>query len=265
MAESFGVEGRGSFYDGVGCLRDVVQNHLLQMVCLLAMEPPISSEPDALRDETAKVMKTIRPLKPAELVRGQYAGYRDEPGVAPDSDTETFCALRVHVDSWRWAGVPFSIRAGKALAETVQEASSSCGSRRACCSPITSTPRAERAALPHEARTTRSRSRCRPSCRASKMVSRRVDLDVAYEEALGGEGPRPTSGCWATRSQATRASSRGRTRSRPPGASSTPCSRSMLGSAVRARLVGARRRLPACCPASADWRAPRCSRPRIDS
>jgi glucose-6-phosphate 1-dehydrogenase len=122
MAESFGVEGRGSFYDSVGCLRDVVQNHLLQIVCLLAMEPPIAATADALRDETVKVMKTIRPLRRSELVRGQYIGYRDEPGVAPGSDTETYCAVRVHVDSWRWSGVPFSIRAGKALADTVQEA-----------------------------------------------------------------------------------------------------------------------------------------------
>ncbi len=115
MAEDFGVEGRGSFYDGVGTLRDVVQNHLLQVLALLAMEPPVSEDPDALRDERVKVLRAVRALTPDDLVRGQYAGYRDEPGVAADSDTETFAAIRLEVDSWRWAGVPWIIRAGKGL------------------------------------------------------------------------------------------------------------------------------------------------------
>jgi glucose-6-phosphate 1-dehydrogenase len=122
MAEDFGVEGRGSFYDKVGTLRDVVQNHLIQVLALLAMEPPISEDPDALRDERVKVLRTVAALKPSDLVRGQYAGYRDEPGVVPDSDTETFAAVRLEVDSWRWAGVPWIIRAGKGLASTVTEA-----------------------------------------------------------------------------------------------------------------------------------------------
>jgi glucose-6-phosphate 1-dehydrogenase len=122
MAESFAVEGRGIFYDPVGAVRDVVQNHLLQMVCLLAMEPPISDDAEALRDETVKVLKAMRPVAPQDLVRGQYEGYRDEPGVGPDSDTETYAALRLEIDSWRWAGVPFFIRTGKRMAETVTEA-----------------------------------------------------------------------------------------------------------------------------------------------
>ncbi|MCI0345500.1 MAG: glucose-6-phosphate dehydrogenase, partial [Chloroflexi bacterium] len=122
LAESFGVEGRGAFYETVGALRDVVQNHLLQMVALIAMEPPVSEDADSLRDEKVKVFKAIRSLDPAEVVRGQYRGYLDEPGVAPDSDVETFVALRLEIDSWRWAGVPFFIRAGKALATTATEA-----------------------------------------------------------------------------------------------------------------------------------------------
>ncbi len=122
MAEDFGVEGRGSFYDSVGTLRDVVQNHLLQVLALLAMEPPVSEDPDALRDERVKVLKAIRTLTPDDIVRGQYAGYRDEPGVSSSSDTETFAAIRLEVDSWRWAGVPWIIRAGKGLASTVTEA-----------------------------------------------------------------------------------------------------------------------------------------------
>ncbi len=122
MAEDFGIEGRGSFYDSVGALRDVVQNHLLQMVSLLAMEPPVSDRPDALRDERAKVLEAIRPVSGNDIVRGQYNGYRSEPGVAADSDTETYVALRLHIDSWRWADVPWIIRAGKAMARTVTEA-----------------------------------------------------------------------------------------------------------------------------------------------
>jgi glucose-6-phosphate 1-dehydrogenase len=122
MAETFGVEGRGSFYDGVGAIRDVVQNHLLQVVALLAMEPPVDAEPDSLRDEKVKVLKAMRPADPSCLVRGQYEGYRDEPGVAPGSAVETFAALRLEIDSWRWAGVPFFVRAGKGLAATALEA-----------------------------------------------------------------------------------------------------------------------------------------------
>jgi len=122
MAEDFGIEGRGEFYDSVGALRDVVQNHLLQVLALLAMEPPVSSDPDAVRDERVKVLRSIRSLQRGGVVRGQYLGYRDERGVAGDSDTETFVAARLEIDSWRWAGVPWIIRAGKALPTTRTEA-----------------------------------------------------------------------------------------------------------------------------------------------
>ena len=121
MAESFGVEGRGKFYEEVGAIRDVVQNHLLQVVAHLAMEPPVGHDSDALLDEKAKVFKAIRTLEPKDVVRGQYRGYRSEPGVAPDSKVETFAALRLAIDSWRWAGVPFYLRAGKRLATTATE------------------------------------------------------------------------------------------------------------------------------------------------
>lgn len=121
MAEAFGVEGRGSFYDQVGAIRDVVQNHMLQVVALLAMEPPTSTYSESLHDEQVKVFRMIPPLDPAHLVRGQFRGYRSEPGVAPDSQTETFAAVRLEVDSWRWSGVPFLIRAGKSLPVTATE------------------------------------------------------------------------------------------------------------------------------------------------
>jgi len=115
MAEPFGVAGRGAFYDATGAIRDVLQNHLIQVVSLLAMEPPTSMYFESLHDEKVKVFRMIPPLNPAHMVRGQFRGYRDEPGVASDSQVETFAAVRLEVDSWRWAGVPFLIRAGKCL------------------------------------------------------------------------------------------------------------------------------------------------------
>jgi glucose-6-phosphate 1-dehydrogenase len=121
MAESFGVQGRGKFYDEAGAIRDVVQNHMLQVVSLLAMEPPLTTYHESIRDEQVKVFRSIRPLSPQDLVRGQFAGYRAEPGVAPGSNVETFAAVRLHVDSWRWDGVPFFIRAGKCLPVTATE------------------------------------------------------------------------------------------------------------------------------------------------
>ncbi|MGP0064901.1 MAG: glucose-6-phosphate dehydrogenase [Isosphaeraceae bacterium] len=121
MAEEFDVQGRGAFYEEVGAIRDVVQNHMLQVVSMLTMEPPGSNAPDGIRDEKIKVLRAIRPLGPDDIVRGQYQGYRREKGVAADSQVETFAALRLNIDSWRWAGVPILIRAGKSLAKSATE------------------------------------------------------------------------------------------------------------------------------------------------
>ena len=121
MAESFGIGSRGRFYEEAGAVRDVVQNHLLQVVTLVAMEPPVGVDAEALRDERVKVLKAMEPVDPALVVRGQYRGYRGEEGVAPDSDVETFAAVRLSIESWRWAGVPFYVRAGKRLATTATE------------------------------------------------------------------------------------------------------------------------------------------------
>jgi glucose-6-phosphate 1-dehydrogenase len=121
MAERFGVAGRGRFYEEVGVIRDVIQNHLLQVVSYLAMEAPSSMWPEAIRDEQAKVLRTVRPLSPEHLVLGQFRGYRDERGVARDSQVPTFAALELFVDSWRWHGVPFYVRAGKGLQTTCTE------------------------------------------------------------------------------------------------------------------------------------------------
>jgi glucose-6-phosphate 1-dehydrogenase len=123
MAESFGVEGRGKFYEETGVIRDVIQNHLFQVLSLLAMEPPSSIGAEAIRDEQAKVLRTVRPMDPGDLVLGQFRGYRSEAGVAADSQVPTYAALRLNVDSWRWQGVPFFVRAGKSLARTVTEVS----------------------------------------------------------------------------------------------------------------------------------------------
>jgi glucose-6-phosphate 1-dehydrogenase len=122
MAEDFGVQGRGAFYDQTGTIRDVIQNHLFQLLCNLAMEPPVRIDSETIRDEKVKVLKAIRPIEADHLVRGQFRGYRQEKGVAPDSQVETFAALRLEIDSWRWKGVPFYIRAGKNLPVTCTEA-----------------------------------------------------------------------------------------------------------------------------------------------
>lgn len=121
MAEAFGVQGRGKFYEEAGAIRDVVQNHLMQVVGFLAMEPPVTTYNESTRDELVKVFRQMRPLEPRDVVRGQFQGYRKESGVAPDSQAETFAAVRLEIDSWRWNGVPFFIRAGKCLPVTVTE------------------------------------------------------------------------------------------------------------------------------------------------
>ena len=121
MAENFGVQGRGAFYEEVGAIRDVVQNHLLQVVTLLAMDAPVGHDPKTMQAEKLRIFRAMQPLDPKEVVRGQFRGYRDEKGVAKDSQVETFAALRLHIDTWRWADVPFYIRAGKYLPITATE------------------------------------------------------------------------------------------------------------------------------------------------
>jgi len=121
LSENFGVKGRGAFYETAGCLRDVIENHLFQIVALLAMEPPADRDFGTVHNEKTKVFQAMRPLTPDDVVRGQYVGYRKEPHVAKNSDVETFCALRLFIDSWRWEGVPWYVRSGKYLAETETE------------------------------------------------------------------------------------------------------------------------------------------------
>jgi glucose-6-phosphate 1-dehydrogenase len=185
MAEAFGVEGRGAFYDSVGAVRDVIQNHLLQVVALLAMEPPVDADPDSLRDEKVKVFKAIRSADPASLVRGQYESYRDEPGVAAGSSVETFAALRLEIDSWRWAGVPFHIRAGKALATTALEVVVELHAPpRLLFSPDDCQPHPNllRFRLGHHDGVTLSVQAKQPG---QRLVSHPVELDVDFERTLG--------------------------------------------------------------------------------
>src|SRR5947208_15205076 len=121
MAEDFGIQGRGAFYEQTGASRDVVQNHRFQVLANLTMEPPVRTDSESVRDEKVKVLRAIPPLEPKDVVRGQFRGYRSENGVAPNSQVETFVALQLQIDSWRWRGVPFYIRTGKCLPVTCTE------------------------------------------------------------------------------------------------------------------------------------------------
>jgi glucose-6-phosphate 1-dehydrogenase len=186
LAESFGVAGRGGFYDSVGAVRDVVQNHLLQVIALLAMEPPVGDWADALRDEKVKVVRAMRPVDRGYLVRGQYAGYRDEPGVAAGSTVETYVAMRLEVDSWRWAGVPFYVRAGKALATTALEAVVELKAPPrllfAAADCVPPHPNLIRLRLGSDAGVTMTVQAKQPGRR---IQTRPVDLRVDFDEALG--------------------------------------------------------------------------------
>ncbi len=186
LAESIGVEGRGRFYETVGALRDVVQNHALQVVTLLAMEPPVAADADALLDERAKVLKAMRPLDPAHVIRGQYLDYRHEDGVDPASPVETYVGLRLEIDSWRWAGVPFFVRAGKSLSSSVTE----------CVVRLNAPPRllfSRAGDAQPEANQLVFRLggdegvtfQLQAKAPGDDLVTRSVDLDVSFDHALG--------------------------------------------------------------------------------
>ncbi|MGH9211328.1 MAG: glucose-6-phosphate dehydrogenase [Acidimicrobiales bacterium] len=185
MAESFGVEGRGRFYESVGALRDVFQNHLLQVVALLAMEPPVSAHEQALRDERVRLWRQVRAIEPADVVRGQYRAYSDEPGVDPGSDTDTYFALRLEIESWRWAGVPWLIRAGKNLPVTATEATVTFTApprllftgRRAA----RPTPNRLRFRLGHDDGVTLQLQAKTPG---EQLATRDIDLEVDYESVM---------------------------------------------------------------------------------
>jgi glucose-6-phosphate 1-dehydrogenase len=241
LSEDFGVEGRGSFYETAGCLRDVIQNHLFQVVALLAMEPPAVRDFGAVHSEKAKVFQAMRPLKPDDLVRGQYAGYREEPDVAKSSDVETFCALRLFIDSWRWEGVPWYLRSGKYLPETATEVL------------VELKPPPQRLfadSAPTTGRANYLRFQLSPSSaialaarvkRAGKeFVGDQRELYLV-EEHPGEESPyeRLLSDAWP----ATARSSPVRTRSRPPGRWSSRYSGPTTGPSPTSTVLGGRKRL----------------------
>ena len=186
MAEDFGVGSRGKFYETVGALRDVLQNHLLQIVALLAMEPPVAADADALSDEKLRLFRTIRTFDPANVVRGQYRGYSDEPGVQAGSDVETYVAVQFEIESWRWAGVPWLIRTGKCLSATATEA----------VVRFNSPPRllfaddGGRSTAPNALRFRLGRDdgvtfHLHAKAPGDRLITQPIDLDVSYERALG--------------------------------------------------------------------------------
>ena len=223
MAESFGVKGRGKFYEETGVIRDVIQNHLLQIVSYLAMEAPSSTYDEAIRDEQAKVLRTVRPMSAENMVRGQFRGYRDEPGVAKDSYMATYAALRLYVDSWRWAGrallrarrqVPGQDDVHRGLRRVQEPAAGRLHRADAA--------RRQLRPLPPEPRGRRSRSARGPSARAKAWRASRSSCrwwTRRSREPTGGWAT--TSGCSATRWPATPRSSRARTWWRRPGRSWT--------------------------------------------
>lgn len=186
LAEQFGVEGRGRFYETVGALRDVVQNHLLQVMALLAMEPPVAGDAAALGDERIKLFRQIRTVEHALVVRGQYRGYRDEEGVAPDSDVETFTAMRLEIDSWRWAGVPWLIRTGKQLPVTASEAIVEFNAPPR----LLFTPKGAQAPAPNHLRFRLGNDdgvtlHLQTKAPGDELRSRPVDLEVDFDEVFG--------------------------------------------------------------------------------
>ncbi len=186
MSEQFAIEGRGAFYDTVGALRDVVQNHLLQIVALLAMEPPAAADEAALRDEKVKLFRQITTFEPSNVARGQYRGYVDEPGVQPGADTETFAAVRFEIESWRWAGVPWLVRTGKALPVTATEAIIEFKAPPR----LLFSPRGSPAPDPNHLRFRLGSDdgvliHVQTKAPGDDLVSRPVDLEVSYERVFG--------------------------------------------------------------------------------
>jgi hypothetical protein len=217
MAESFGVAGRGKFYEEAGAIRDVVQNHMLQVIACLAMECPAGKDHEARHDERGRLLKAVRTLDPSDVVRGQFRGYRREPGVAPDSQVETFAAIRFHIDDERWNGVPFYVRVGK-------------------CLPVTATKvlvrfkRPPRPVLdeldPPLANFYRFRLNPEMAIALGTKVKEPGERMVGNASSWSRTTSRPTrwnltSGSWATPPMAMARSSRGRIPSRRPGASWT--------------------------------------------
>ena len=240
FSEDFGIGDRGAFYETAGCLRDVIQNHLFQIVALLAMEPLATRDYGAVHAKKAKVFQSMRPLESADMVRGQYAGYRREPDVARNSDVETFCALRLFIDSWRWAGVPWYLRSGKFLADTATEV----------LVELKPPPQQLFAdSAPSTSRTNYLRFGSPPV--PPLLLPRASNLQARSSSANSGssisakkaqERNYPSNPCWERQWPAMERSSPVRMPLRPPGLWSIRFSRSTLGRCPTSAVAGARKR-----------------------
>ena len=220
IAEDFGVDDRGRFYDEVGAMRDVIQNHALQVLALVGMGPPTGNHHDSIRDKKLEFFKAVRTADPKKYVRGQYDGFREVKDVAPDSTTETFAAVELEVDNWRWSGVPFFIRAGQ------EHAGQGVRGERRLQAPAAARDR-QRQDTRTEPADGADRARARRPHPALRQAGGRGGLRAgrprgALRERCRARTPSPTSACSATRSPASRSSSPGRTRSKRPGGSSQP-------------------------------------------
>ena len=232
MAEEFGVDDRGAFYDANGAIRDVVQNHLLQVLTYLAMEPPVGTGVNSIRDEKVKVLRAVPPLDPSLVVLGQFGGYRDVEGVALDSQVETFAAIRLEVRTWRWEGVPFYLRAGKCLPES--------------CTEVFVMFRKPMAVYGETSRPNHLRFRLSPRIEIGlgaqivgpeeHLTGKSVELQVGPQESPARSSP--TSGSSTRPSKETNPSSPARTPWSSPGRSSTPLSSAPCRSTSMRRAPG---------------------------
>ena len=264
MAEDFGVEDRGSFYDPVGALRDVVQNHLLQMLALVAMEPPSAGRPTPTRSATARPTcsaRCPRPTRAATSAASTTATARSRAS-RPDSETETFVALRLEIDNWRWAGVPFFIRAGKAM--PVEATEVRVVFKRPPRLGIGGRMVPDPDELILRIKPEPGAEICLMAKKAGEDALHRVHLDLLFERAGLATSPSPTSACSATRCAATRSCSRTSTRSSRPGGSSSRCSTTRRRSSPTSRAPGAPSRRATCSPATAAGASRGCLiRPRL--
>ena len=239
IAENFGVDDRGRFYDAVGAMRDVIQNHALQVLALVGMGPPTGNHHDSIRDKKLEFFKAMRTADPKRYVRGQYDGFLDVKDVAPDSTTETFAAVELEIDNWRWSGVPFFIRAGKCMPVKASEVTVVFKRPPQLGIGHGRTPEPNQMTIRIEP-TPGSRMRLYAK-KAGEEAFEPADLEVLFEKSPA-RSPSPTSACSATRSPAATSSSPARTRSRRPGASSSRCSTNPARSSPTSPVPGGRRR-----------------------
>jgi glucose-6-phosphate 1-dehydrogenase len=245
MAEDFGVQGRGAFYEEAGAIRDVLQNHLLQVLALLAMDPPSVNAPDAIRRERTRLIQAIRPLDRSSVVRGQFRGYRDEPGVASDSGVETYVTARLAIDTWRWAGVPFYVRAGKRLPVTATEVVVEFRRPPLEVFGELVTPRSNHLRLGPDVRIALG---LRVKAAVTSWWARMSSWWPPTGHLRAG---RPTSGCWATPCTARPSCSPAKTPWRPSGGWSTRSSATTSRRCTSTtRAAGARRRPASSSPAA---------------